>query len=307
MPKTEKFELKTRISEELLAELAIKQADKKVEYNAKKLKLSNIRSQYNKEIIALDEEITELANQVHTKHHVEKLDCPLNPLPASKRMELLHPNTGEVVHTRPMTADEAKEGYLFEGINDPEDSAKNTRAFLEKKGKDDGIDPVDPEWHDTAAELDSHKDTEPESVGEIEADGEHDAHPQCGAGGCYLPKLATRHEVDLTGLDFTAVVRTIQDSRDGCWHSQWAFGSTVKPVFKGESRANDFEPNSLSYDSEGRAIIGASIAMLDAIKAHDKWTKVASGRALDIIGQIERFQGAQVVTVEEVANAVAAD
>lgn len=292
------MKLRTPLQDSEVAKIGNELADKVTELEQVREERAIVYKQYKEKVMGLQEIISEYADRVHNKSFAEDVECEVRPLPGSKRVEIIRLDTGEQVESRAMT-DEEKQGE-FDWDASPEASAKNAKAFLKKNKRDEGGED-DPAEKAGAFNEESDDET-PKGHYDV-----GDAHPQCGAGGCYLPKLATRHEVELKGLDFTAVVRTIQDSRDGCWHSQWAFGSTVKPVFKGESRANDFEPNFLSYDSEGRAIIGASIAMLDAIKAHDKWTKVASGRALDIIGQIERFQGAQVVTVEEAASAVAAD
>lgn len=273
--KTEKFVLKTRISEEILAGLAITMADKKVEFNTKKLELSNIRGRYNKEIIALDEEITELADQVHTKHHTETLDCQLNPLPASKRMELLHPNTGEVVHTRPMTTDEAKEGYLFAGINDPEESKSNAKAFLKKKDKGDDVDSVDPEWHETAAELDSHKDTEPEPVGEIETDGEE------------FPKKAIKEvSIDFAAdLDFGAVIKVAQDDGDG-FHHGWRIASKRSPK---ASHATKVLVDGVTFTDYNAMLESAAAAMISRLTSDPKFTTMGVDRTRKITDAIQAF------------------
>lgn len=303
MAKTEKFELKTRVSEEALATLAKTMADKKVEFNTKKLELSNIRSRYNKEIIALDEEITELADQVHTKHHVEKLDCPLNPLPASKRMELLHPNTGEVVHTRPMTADEAKEGYLFEGINDPEDSAKNAKAFLKKKGRDaepeefdskfvnDGTDPSDPESEDNSLEgflgREMPGDGEPpEPIGEIEAGGEQ-FHKK--------DVKVTPVEFD-ADLDFSGVFKVATDEGGG-FHFGYRFASTKS---KG-SVASPVYVNGVTYTDYQVMLDSAAAIIIGKITSEPRLKTMTNERTNRITKTIEKF------FEPEAAEAVAGD
>ena len=295
------MKLRTALQDSEVSKIANELADKITELEGVKAKRTLVYKEYKEKIAGLDEIISEYADRVHNKSFAEDVECEVRPLPGSKRVEIIRLDTGEQVESRPMTDEEKQQEFDWDAS--PEESAKNAKAFLKKNGKQDEGGEDDP-----AEKAGAFNEDDEQFDGKFINDGTDpsnpeneafEAHPQCGAGGCYLPKLATRHEIKLTGLDFTAVVRTIQDAKDGSWHSQWAFGSTAKPVFKGESRANDFEPNGLSYPAEGQAIIGATVLMLDAIKAHDKWTKVASGRALDILGEIERFQGEQVATADE--------
>lgn len=303
MAKTEKFELKTKISEELLADLAVKLADECVARDVLKEELSITRTRYNNNIKGKEDLIQELSNQVHSKHHTEKLECPLNPLPASKRMELLHPNTGEVVHTRAMTADEAKEGYLFEGINDPETSTENAKAFLKKKGKDaepegfdgkfvnDGTDPSDPENEDNSLEgflgREMPGDGEPpEPIGEIEAGGEQ-FHKK--------DVKVTPVEFD-ADLDFSGVFKVATDEGGG-FHFGYRFAST-KP--KG-SVASPVYVNGVTYTDYQVMLDSAAAIIIGKITSEPRLKTMTNERTNRITKTIEKF------FEPEQAEAVAAD
>ncbi|SRR6266566_353202 len=266
MPKTEKFELKTKISEELLADLAVKLADECVARDVLKEELSITRTRYNNNIKGKEDLIQELSNQVHSKHHVEKLDCPLNPLPASKRMELLHPNTGEVVHTRPMTADEAKEGYLFEGINDPEKSAENVAGFF------DATNETGPQF---VGDNDEDSDSEPARVEEIEAGGEQ-----------FPKKKVTESPIKFDDdLHFGAVLKVAQDSGDG-FHFGYRVASKVTPK---ASHAIPVYVDSVTYADYDRMLESAAAAMINRLTSDPKFSAMGVDRTRRITDAIQAF------------------
>lgn len=294
--KTERRSLRTTLGEhELaeLAELAKKLVDTVVERDATIEERTIIYKTYKEKLTGINERISDLAAKVNTKGYYEDIECQVSPLWQSKRVQVTRMDTGEVIETRAMTESEKQPGFDFDGINAPakaEDSEANVAGFFDKGEEETADDEGDADSFDA----DDHENLLPEAD-PVERD-EFDTHPQCNAGGCYLPAHTNRYEIPMTGLDFKAFVLTIKDIRDEQWHLSFGFGSTAKPIFKGQSKPSEFCPEGPAFSSEGTALMYAGQEMIHQIKSDAKWSKVESERAVNIIGEIERFQAEQTVS-----------
>jgi len=77
-----------------------------------------------------------LTEEYNSGYRKEVIKVRAEPHPESGEAWLYKAGTNIRMGSRPITEEERQASFKFEGINDPEESVSNAKAFLKKKGKD---------------------------------------------------------------------------------------------------------------------------------------------------------------------------
>lgn len=129
------MKLRTPLQDTEVAKIGNELADKVTELERVREERAIVYKQYKEKVMGLQEIISEYADRVHNKSFAEDVECEVRPLPGSKRVEIIRLDTGEQVESRAMTDEEKQQEFYWDAS--PQESAKNAKAFLKKKGKRD--------------------------------------------------------------------------------------------------------------------------------------------------------------------------